>query len=1085
MAVTEETRTHLIGLSVAMLGTAPGANNLSTWVQAMNDQNLGIEIIADRIAASSEFQSIYPAFLTNEEFGKRFLDNNLGDSVPAAVMAELVATVTGLLNGGMSRAELAHAAVVAMLDIAKQGASHPAYAALGSAAKAFHNKVEVAEYYTIDLEQADPSSRVLQGVTAEVGLDEIKASIDDRLDPPEPIYLTNLRDDLEGSDRNDRFIAGPDNTGGATFDARIDIIDGGAGFDSLEISDLGDEFRIETVEGAGLTSVERIYISTRGSIDVDVTDWNDVQVLDLGGFGSTDNVTVTVDGAEVSSARAFGGGVTITGAGGALDIEAGKTSAVKINSGEHTESVAVKGGASVMVAKNAAGAQSTSVTSVSVDGVGADIRSNVIESVHVHNTGAGVHVEGDSKAPRDLSVVLNKYGTKDTDGELQLDNITNIAISVAGDSWLDLTAEKAKMLSISGEGKLYGQLTTSELESLALVGSGDVDTDISGLAKLKSVDASGSTGNNKLGGGTGAALESIIGGSGNDSVIVSGVSGKLASISAGAGNDSVTVEQIGAKLETINTGAGNDTIDLKAGTVGADGIGISAGSGDDTVILGNVSGLKKGSTLSGGAGDDTLRLTDGEDSKITGVFSGFETLDVSGGSGTYDMSSLGISHVTVEENTSGRITLGKAAAGTTLSVTGTSGATTRANVVLQYATEQIDAASLFSGNVASTGASVVIYVDLNAVGKNDTKAGLAGQTHAALELFNLDGNLRGVSVDSSAVASTLKDEKVKVESKDYTNEITFSGSNSVEALQLTGNAQAVVLGGASGSTSLSGLVYVDARTNTAGVEVALSNDHAKKVTMHGSSGDDYLVGGGDSDVLKGNAGNDRLIGGAGEDTLEGGAGGDFLRGGDGSDKFIFHSASDSQLLGGADNKAYHGYDTIYVFNRAEDKILLSEELYESLKGSTLNHIKPEGASSAPAATAPFRSADGTFDSVLKEVIGDGKKIFKTEADIPPGQGFGVGGSKEVTTHAMAQINIALSEAGADPQHRATFIFIDVDQDGEFVQANDMVIKIVDNDIPANSNTDGSESSDDIHGDAWAWGLFDYGFFTAITPDTLG
>ena len=37
MAVTAETRTSLIGLSVVMLGSAPGTDRLNDWVNAIND----------------------------------------------------------------------------------------------------------------------------------------------------------------------------------------------------------------------------------------------------------------------------------------------------------------------------------------------------------------------------------------------------------------------------------------------------------------------------------------------------------------------------------------------------------------------------------------------------------------------------------------------------------------------------------------------------------------------------------------------------------------------------------------------------------------------------------------------------------------------------------------------------------------------------------------------------------------------------------------------------------------------------------------------------------------------------------------
>ena len=50
----------------------------------------------------------------------------------------------------------------------------------------------MAEYYTVDLRQANPNSRVLRDVNSEMGLDEVRDSIGDHLDPPDPIYLTKV-----------------------------------------------------------------------------------------------------------------------------------------------------------------------------------------------------------------------------------------------------------------------------------------------------------------------------------------------------------------------------------------------------------------------------------------------------------------------------------------------------------------------------------------------------------------------------------------------------------------------------------------------------------------------------------------------------------------------------------------------------------------------------------------------------------------------------------------------------------------------------------------------------------------------------
>ena len=79
---TAETRTGLIGLSVAMLGQAPGTDRLNEWVEA-SDGGMSLSDLANHIADSDGFKAMYPALLTNGEFAERFLGNVLGDNVSA------------------------------------------------------------------------------------------------------------------------------------------------------------------------------------------------------------------------------------------------------------------------------------------------------------------------------------------------------------------------------------------------------------------------------------------------------------------------------------------------------------------------------------------------------------------------------------------------------------------------------------------------------------------------------------------------------------------------------------------------------------------------------------------------------------------------------------------------------------------------------------------------------------------------------------------------------------------------------------------------------------------------------------------
>ena len=162
MAFTEQTRTQLIGLSVAMLGQAPGAKRLQEWINAYND-GMTLEDLAEHIADSEGFKSQY-GLSTSEEFAADFLGAVMDGNASGAALGAAEAVVVGALNDGSSQADIALLLVTVLMGLAGDG-DNDLYANYGKAAEAFHNKVEVAEHYTLKAKMADPSASVLEGVT--------------------------------------------------------------------------------------------------------------------------------------------------------------------------------------------------------------------------------------------------------------------------------------------------------------------------------------------------------------------------------------------------------------------------------------------------------------------------------------------------------------------------------------------------------------------------------------------------------------------------------------------------------------------------------------------------------------------------------------------------------------------------------------------------------------------------------------------------------------------------------------------------------------------------------------------------------
>ena len=662
-----------------MLGSAPGTDLLNEWVGAVND-GASLEDIAGHIAASDAFTSTYPTFLTNEEFATSFLNNLMGgEDVPAALVTAAVGIVTGLLNDGMTRGALSLAVIGAMYDIHAQGEAHAAHGDLGAVADGLFNKIDVAEYYTVDLRQSSANSRVLRDVNSENGLAEVRDNISDRLDPPEPIYLTNVRDDIEGTVGNDLIIAEPDDNGRDTLDP-FDIIDGGAGYDSLEIyvsdADIDPGIDIDA-NHVQVSNVEHVYLSSRTGINADMAGWEGLESVDIGRFGAGSDVTVKVDGASVSTARNFGGDVTIVGAAGDVSVNAAKTSAVKVGSGAHTNSVAVKGGATVDVNASGAGGQSMTVTSVSLDGVqrglGSDdergttgtlpVEATIAENNSTLTPGADVtqYVTWDGSDATEVDGATIPEDTTYYIAEEQPDvDTTNLD---AGQVVVVTDATMAKMVPdtdtadtvtvhINSDAIEHVSLSNNDA-IVAVINKSDEAEDL-----MVTVNNYGGTKDNPVGKlcvtGDGSAENISIMVDGDSHFYLASDEVKAISV-AGEGGLTLDVNEFGPEttgpsptLESLTlSGSGKFTMNAaglgKLATVDGSassgdntltGVGgavasVSGGSGSDSVMVGMLN--SKGLAVDLGAGDDTYTASEGNDKSRIDGGEGRDVLALSGG----------------------------------------------------------------------------------------------------------------------------------------------------------------------------------------------------------------------------------------------------------------------------------------------------------------------------------------------------------------------------------------------------------------------------------------------------------------------
>ncbi|MBT8146033.1 MAG: hypothetical protein KJN90_04225, partial [Gammaproteobacteria bacterium] len=179
MALTAQDQQDLMYLIVGTFNAAPGRtifNDLAEMV--INDYGgmVGIEVaetLVDHPLFSDNSDGEYPISQTNEQFAQEYLTELLGARgtwVEASAWDEANDIVVANLNGGTTRAELVLAAT--------QYLQNNPSSAFAAAADALANKVEVALFQAVELEQ-DASGSTLGSLRATIsGVDNTQASVD-------------------------------------------------------------------------------------------------------------------------------------------------------------------------------------------------------------------------------------------------------------------------------------------------------------------------------------------------------------------------------------------------------------------------------------------------------------------------------------------------------------------------------------------------------------------------------------------------------------------------------------------------------------------------------------------------------------------------------------------------------------------------------------------------------------------------------------------------------------------------------------------------------------------------------------------
>ena len=650
----------------------------------------------------------------------------------------------------------------------------------------------------------------------------------------------------------------------------LDSIDGGAGNDTLAITDVVGGLNLGTIAGLKVANVEAATILSVGAVTADVSGFTGLTSVGVTSVGATSvtaagttAVTVT-DATQGAGAIAVEGGssvsVTATSVGTGTITVGGTTAPTGAVTVKATEAagatqgaIAVTGGTSITVtqaatnavnstavfgAVSATGTSATTAVSVSqsapatadattagvtasnvtiADANGASAtKAGTIATVTVANAG-NVSITDNSLATLNLSGTVGTVGVTSGAGF----TTTALALNLGKGSTGVITANQYKTLNVTTSGAAtVANIADSAATTLNVAGTSLLTlTSAAGLTAATTVNVSGAA-------GLAATLNGL---------------GTLTKVDTTASTGTTTVS-IDATKVTYVGGAGADYVTLVGALPTASSV--TLGGGDDR-LLGATAITASGSTVvDGGAGSDTVAsalINAGNGS----MFKNFEVLGL--GSNTLDAALLTGSTITSLELgvNGGTGTFSNVTAAQSLSVTGTATAGTTTLT--------------FSG---VSGSADAYTIGFNAVGAST----LAGASTVDASVVSIAG-IENVTIASGSASGFTKNVVSLTDANARTLTITGSQGAQVTFTGAFGTAGTNGLSSINASAA-TGIINVDTTTGTVGIATAgltvtsgSANDVLKfgsAVTVSSGAGNDTITLGGASTVDAG-LGNDTII----------------------------------------------------------------------------------------------------------------------------------------------------------------------------------------------------------------------------------
>jgi len=156
-----EQQTATLQLLQAMFNAAPGSDYLNEFAGLVAG-GTSLTALADLLAATDVFKTLYPADLSNQSFSVKLVSNLTGTTVSAVNSQWAIGWISSQLDSGTSRGAVIWNAVSTLAAVSP---SDPEW---GAAVTRLNNKVNVSYYYSVTKGMSSTDLATLQAVTVSV-----------------------------------------------------------------------------------------------------------------------------------------------------------------------------------------------------------------------------------------------------------------------------------------------------------------------------------------------------------------------------------------------------------------------------------------------------------------------------------------------------------------------------------------------------------------------------------------------------------------------------------------------------------------------------------------------------------------------------------------------------------------------------------------------------------------------------------------------------------------------------------------------------------------------------------------------------